>query len=77
MTVTRLYDHSTLDSKTTRRMTMHVLVRTNKGNNYVKKTFVRMENIYACHIVVPNNLLKKVFCAKYAHFSYGTSAIRL
>ena len=31
---------------------------TNKGNNYVKKTFVRMENITLSYSV-PNNLLKK------------------
>lgn len=37
---------------------MHGIGSTNKGNNYVKKTFVRMENITLSYSV-PNNLLKK------------------
>lgn len=57
MTVTRLSIFH-VGPKTTRRMTMHVLVLPIKGNNYVKKTFVRMENITLSYSV-PNNLLKK------------------
>ena len=47
---------------------------TNKGNNYVKKTFVRMENITLSYSV-PNNLLKKFSVQKCV--SLWPSAIRL
>ena len=66
-----IVDYSTLDSKTTRRMTMHVLVRTNKGNNYVKKTFVRMDNIYFV-ICSTQGFPEEIQSAEYAHFPYGT-----